>query len=398
MTTMDREAATTARGTELPRGIGLTGRVAVSWAVAGGILLGGFLVAFMTLTGQMSANGLLISSTLLFTVGGLAGFIHGAALGYLGRGAETTRKQALAALALAALYTVPMMAAGWVATGWIAMTVGAIYKRTALAYAGTMIGWGAGLAVLATAAVLGFQALRAAYARWSDAPLGTALVAASFAALLVSTLAARPTIWGLGLRVTEAGAVILSALVALWVVGPLLTVALALVRRLPTPRLSLGLVGPGGPIASIAVGLVVGLVVGLISLPFHLAPLGVPAVGAGVGPLGALVVAISRALVDEVLLRLCLMTGAIWLVLRWHPLHREEAALLAAVISAVAQLALYLPGMLAIGFPSTLAALGYALLAVLLPGLAFATVYYLRGFTAAVVADATALVALALLA
>ena len=72
-----------ARGTDVPRGIGLTGRVAVSWAVAGGILLGGFMVALLTLTGRMNANGLLISSTLLFTLGGLAGFIHGGALGYL---------------------------------------------------------------------------------------------------------------------------------------------------------------------------------------------------------------------------------------------------------------------------------------------------------------------------
>ncbi len=399
MSTMpDRETTVPAPGTELPRGIGLTGRVAVSWAVAGGILLGGFLVAFMTLTGQMSANGLLISSTLLFTVGGLAGFLHGAALGYLGRGAETTRKQALAALALAALYTIPMMAAGWVATGWIAMTVGAVYKRTVLAYAGTMLGWGAGLAVLATAAVLGFRALKAAFARWADAPLGTLLVAASFAGLLVTTLATRPTIWGIGLQVTEAGAAILSALVAIWVVGPLVTLALALVRRLPAPRLALGSAGRGGPVASIAIGLLAGLVLGLLALPFHLAPLGIPAVAAGTGPFGALVVAVGRALVDEVLLRLFLVTATVWLVLRWHPLHREEAALVAGLISGLAQLLLALPGMAAVGFPTALGALGYAIVAVLLPGLVFAGIYYLRGFTAAVVADATALLALALLA
>ncbi len=402
MTTMpDREIvapATERTGRELPRGLGLTGRVAVSWAVAGGILLGGFLVAFLTLTGRMSANGLLISSTLLFTVGGVAGFVHGAALGYFGRGLETSRKDAVAALALAALYTIPMMAAGWVATGWIAMTVGALYKHTVLAYAGTMLGWAAGLTVLATAAVLGFRALRGAFARWNDAPLGTALVAASFAGLLVTTLATRPTIWGIGLRVTEVGAAILSVLVAIWVVGPLVTLALALLRRLPAPQLTLGSAGRGGPVASISIGLVAGLVLGLIALPFHGAALGVPTVAAGVGPLGALVVAVSQALVSEVLLRLFLVTATIWLVLRWHPLHREEAALVAGLVSALAQLLLALPGMAAIGFPTALGALGYAVLAVLLPGIAFAVIYYLRGFTAAVVADATALIALALLA
>ena len=398
MSTTTIETTSAVPGTELPRGIGLTGRVAVSWAVAGGVLLGGFLVALLTLTGRMTANGLLISSTLLFTLGGAAGFLHGAALGYLGRGPETTRRQALAALALAALYTIPMMAAGWVATGWIAMTVGALYKHTALAFVGTAIGWAAGLAILTVAAMLGIQALRAAYARWADAPLGTLVVAAAFAGLLVTTLASRPTVWGIGLRVTEAGAVILSLVLALWVVGPVVTLALAIMRRLPAPHLTLGLAGRGGPVVSIAVGLIAGLIVGLVALPFHSAPLGVPVAAGATGPFGALFVAVGRALVDEVLLRLFLMTAAIWLVLRWHPMHREEAALVAALLSALAQLVLALPGIAAIGFPTALGALGYAILAVLLPGLVFAGVYYLRGFTAAVLADATALVALALLA
>lgn len=392
------ELAAPAAGTELPRGIGLTGRVALSWAVAGGILMGGFVVAALTLAGRMNANGLLITSTVLFTVGGLAGFIHGGALGYLGRGPQTTRKQALAALALAALYTIPLMAAGWIATGWIAMTVVSIYAHTITAYIGMIIGWGAGLAVLATAVVLGWQALRAAYARWSDAPIGTVLVAASFGGLVVNLLASRPTLWGLGIRVTELGAVILSAFIALWVVGPLVTVALALVRRLPTRTLALGLVGRGGPIASVAIGLAAGLVLGLVALPFHAAPLSIPAIGAGAGTLGSVAIAVSRALVDEVLLRLILMTGAVWLLLRLYPLHKQGAALLAVGVSALAQLVLYMPGIASIGFPTALSAMGYAAATVLIPAVVFGVVFYARGFTAAVVADATALTALALLA
>ncbi len=398
MTSVATDMVAPVPGTELPRGIGLTGRVALSWAVAGGILVGGFMVAGLTLGGRMSANGLLITSTLLFTVGGLAGFIHGGALGYLGRSPETTRKQALTALALAALYTIPFMAAGWVATGWIAMTVVSLYARTATAYIGMMIGWGAGLAVLATAVVLGWRALRAAYARWADAPIGTVLVAASFGGLVVNLVATRPMLWGLGLQVTEVGAIILSALIALWVVGPLVTVALVLVRRLPSHTLALGLVGRGGPIASAAIGLAAGLVMGLIALPFHTAPLSIPAVGAGAGTLGSVTIAVSRALVDEVLLRLILMTGAVWLLLRLYPLQRQGAALLAVAVSAFAQLVLYLPGIASIGFPNALSAMGYTAATVLVPALVFGIVYYARGFSAAVLADATALTALALLA
>jgi hypothetical protein len=398
MTDADNGSAIRGRGTDVPRGIGLTGRVAVSWAVAGGILLGGFLVAALTLTEKMNASGLLITSTLLFTVGGLAGFIHGGALGYLGRGPDTSRREAVAALSLAALYTIPMMAAGWVATGWIAMTIVSMFARTVTGYIGMAIGWAAGLGVLAVAVVLGWRALRRAYARWPDASLGTVLVAGSFAALLVNLLAVRPTLWGLGLRVTEVGAIILSALIALWVVGPLVTVALALLRRLPSRTLALGFRGRGGPLVSIAVGLTAGLVMGLIALPFHFAPLGVPIVTSATGALGALVVAVSRALVDEVLLRLILMTGAVWLLLRWYPVHKEGAAVLAILVSAVAQLILYLPGLATIGFPNALSALGYTAAAVIIPAVVFGAVFYARGFSAAVLADATALVALALLA
>ena len=398
MTDLAMEAVAAAPGTDLPRGIGLTGRVAVSWAVAGGVALGGFLVAALTLAGQLSANGLLITSTVLFSVGGLVGFIHGGALGYLGRGRSTTRKQALAALALAALYSIPLMAAGWVATGWIAMTVVTLYARTITGYIGMVIGWGAGAAILATAVVLGWRALRRAYERWPDAPLGTVLVAASFAGLVVNLLPARPTLWGVGMRVTEVGAIVLSVLIALWIVGPLVTVALALVRRLPGHALSLGLTGRGGPIASIAVGFVVGLVLGLLALPFHIAPLSVPALGAGVGALGGLTMAVGQVLVNEVLLRLILMSAAVWLLLRWYPIRKEGAAVLAVLISALAQLALYLPGIVAIGFPSVLSALGYTVVTVVIPAVVFGVVFYARGFATAVVADATALVALALLA
>lgn len=398
MSSMATEITAAARGTELPRGIGLTGRVALSWAVAGGIVLGGFVVAGLTLAEKISANGLLITSTVLFTVGGLAGFIHGGALGYLGRGPDTTRKQALAALSLAALYTIPLMAAGWVATGWIAMTVLTLYANTVTGYIGMMIGWGAGLAVVATAILLGWRALRSAYARWADAPIGTVLVAASFGGLVVNLVAARPTLWGLGFQVTELGAIILSALIALWVVGPLVTLALVLVRRLPSRTLALGLVGRGGPLASAAIGLAAGLVMGLIALPFHSAPLSIPAVGAGAGALGSVAIAVSRALVDEVLLRLILMTGAIWLLLRLYPMEKQGAAVLAVAVSAFAQLVLYLPGIVSVGFPSALSALGYTAATVVVPALVFGIVYYARGFTTAVLADATALTALALLA
>jgi hypothetical protein len=52
---------------------------------------------------------------------------------------------------------------------------------------------------------------------------------------------------------------------------------------------------------------------------------------------------------------------------------------------------------MAIGFPGPLGALGFVLLTVLLPALAFGTLYWLRGLGTALVADATAVTAMALM-
>jgi hypothetical protein len=92
-----------------------------------------------------------------------------------------------------------------------------------------------------------------------------------------------------------------------------------------------------------------------------------------------------------------LLTGVAWLVLRWHRIHAEEAAVLAVAAVAMVQVLLYLPGVVAAGFPTALAAVTFTGAVVLLPALAFGAVYWTRGFTAAVVADATAALALLIL-
>jgi hypothetical protein len=67
------------------------------------------------------------------------------------------------------------------------------------------------------------------------------------------------------------------------------------------------------------------------------------------------------------------------------------------LIAAAVQVVLYLPGVLALGMPSWIATLGYVLLAVLVPALAFGFLYTRRGFSAALAGHAAALIALALL-
>lgn len=380
-------------GTDVPRGIGLQGRVAVTWATAGGVILGGFLVAAMTLTGQLSGSGLFFTSSGLFVIGVVLGLLHGTVLGFLGRAESTTSRQALGALGRSALYAIPAVAVGWLATVWIGMTVVALYLDRALPLIGVAVSWAVGATVVAAAVVYGVRALQNAYARWPERRVGTAVVAMTFAALLLTFLADRPELWGLRFRVTEVGAVLLAALLSIWLAGPAVTAALRLLRGLPGPRRLPAPATDGRFLGDAGVGILVGLVLGVLAVPFA-----GPAVATATGPLGAVVTAVSQAVVDEVLLRLVLLTSVVWALLRWHRVRPNEAVGAAILLTTLVQVVLYTPGVLAIGFPSALTATGFVLVTVLLPALAFGVLYWQRGFGSALVADATAMVAVALLA
>lgn len=373
-----------------PRNVGLHGWTMVTWAVAGGIALGGFLTALMTLEGQLSANGLFLTSTGLFIIGAVLGWVHGGVLGLFGRAKGFTAREALRDLMFGSLYALPALAVGWLATVWIALTVVALYMGQLATTVGVVLGWLVGAMIVATAAVLGFRSLGNAYARWPERAPGTVLVAGSFAALLIIFLADRPELWGLRLRVNEVGGVLLAAAVSLWLVGPLVTLALRLVKELPDRvRPQLWPNTGWGAAADGTLGLTVGVVAGLLAVPFV-----VPSVAPA--SVGAVLVEVSGALVDEVLLRLILVTGVAWLLLRWHKLHREEVAVVTVIAVALVQAAIYTPGILAIGFPSVIAATAFAFTAVVIPGLVFGLLYWTRGFSTALLADA-AFVALVLI-
>jgi hypothetical protein len=382
----------------LPRDIGLPGWVAVSWTAAGGFLIGGFLVAAMTLTGQMSGSGLLMTSSGLFLVGGLLGFIHGAMLGFFGRPADMPASRAVSALILAGIYALPTLAIGVVLSGWIAMTVVSLYAGGMVAIALSGLAWVLGSVVVLTAAVNGRRALVNAYARWPERRMGTMLVAASFAALMATFLAERPVLWGIQLRVTEVGAVLLAVFGAIWIAGPLVTLALRASQQIPRLRDAVEAPGARQVVTSIGLGLVVGLVLGLLALPFFNAPLRVAVPGVAAGMAGTAVISISRALIDEVLLRLFLVSASAWLILRWRNVRPVEAAAASVLVGALVQFIVYLPWVFGIGFPTIVSATAFVLLVVVLPALAFGALYWMRGFGTALVAHATAILMIGLMA
>jgi hypothetical protein len=269
------------------------------------------------------------------------------------------------------------------------MTSTALYAGKTLAIVGCGVAWLVGLGLVALAAENGWNALRQAYAGWSNARVATLIVAALFGGLLAVFLAEQPQIWGLELRVTPVGAVLLALAATLWLAGPMVTVSLGLLDRLPTPLPAKAFGGTGHAVVSIAIALVVGVVMALIALPFYGAH--------GVHPTG-IAAALSTALVDEILLRLFLMTGVVWLLLREFKVQAAPAAALAVIAAAAVQSLIYLPGVLQVGFPSALTAAGFLATTALIPAVAFGWLFWKRGFGTALVAHATALGALLLIA
>ncbi|HEU5211004.1 MAG TPA: hypothetical protein VFU06_16530 [Longimicrobiales bacterium] len=377
-------------GAGLRTGVGLAGRVALTFAIAGGVLLGGVYMAVMTLLGQMRGHAVLLTAVPLYVVGVVLGFVHGGMLGVLGRG-DVAREEALRGVALAALYAIPLATIAFLPTGWIAMTQVALYLGRVGALAGSGAGWAIGAVLVAVAARYGWQAMQNALVRWPERRTGGVLIGAAFVALVTLLLVDAPAFFGLRVRTTALGAVLGGGLLAVWLVTPLVVVALRTLRGLPAPR---PLVGPEeNPrvFGDLAVGLVAGVALGLIAAPFAAAPIAAP-IAAEFG-LTMVLVAAGRALVDEVLLRLGVVTLVAWMLLR-RRFTRTEAAVLAVVAAAAVQVVLYLPAVIGVGFPG-FAGLAYLMLAVVVPALVFGTLYWKRGLGAALVANAAAVAVLA---
>jgi hypothetical protein len=157
MTTTTLNLTDTRMATE--RDTGMTARVAVLWAVAGGILAGGFLVAAMTLAERLNGNALLLTAGGLYILGAVLGFANGAVLGFFGRPDDVKPGEAVRKLGFAALYAVPALALGFLVAGWIAMTVMAMYAGHTAALAAMAAGWLIGAVLVAWAVLEGWAAM-----------------------------------------------------------------------------------------------------------------------------------------------------------------------------------------------------------------------------------------------
>lgn len=206
--------------------LGFTAWMVVVWTMAGGILLGGVYVAFLTATNRMSPAGQIPVMAFFFITGAFLGFLHGSLLGYLGRPPELDHPEALKGLALGAAGAVPALGVAWVVTMWIGLTAAAGYGFWSIV--GIAAGWLGATAICAWAVQRGWCAVKNLWQHWGDARLGGSLLAGTFLLLSAIFVIAKPTIWWTEVRVTQTGAVLLALGATVWIGAPLVIVALKL--------------------------------------------------------------------------------------------------------------------------------------------------------------------------
>lgn len=381
----------------IPRGLGFETLLPVSWAVGGGILFGGFAVGVMTLTGRLSGAGLFLTAGGLFIMGSAFGFVHGGVLAYFGRTPESSKQDALRAIARSVLYSIPSLAIAWAVAGWMALALLVRQDPGPLPVFGVGVGWLLGLVALWVAVSYGRRGFAHAFDRWPDRLPGTLLVGASFVALSAVFLISRPELWWGGAEAGFPASAIYAGGFTVWLVGPLVTLSLWLGRELDREPVAGIERSAGGLAGGVLIGLVVGGALGfLVQLVFS--SYGVlPLALWGGTPGEALAVAVSQGLLDEILLRLFGVTGLVWLFRRWRGEAAGGTVPAAVLVAGLFHVALYLPSLVRIGFPSQGSVVGYAALALFLPSLVYGALFWRRGLVTAVAAHASTVAVAALM-
>lgn len=152
----------------IPKRFGLPGAVLLSWMIAGGVLAGGFLVTYGTMTERMSGRAILYTTGGLYIAGALIGGILGGALGMFGRPLRMATRRAFRDQLVALLYSLPALFIAFVITGWIAMTVVAISLNEVLPLVGVSIAYLVAFVAVGVAIRFGWFGARRTWERAAD--------------------------------------------------------------------------------------------------------------------------------------------------------------------------------------------------------------------------------------
>jgi hypothetical protein len=384
------------------RGLDLPAAVAISWSLAGGMLLGGAAVVWMILTDRMSGHLLLLASATLFALGAVIGLVHGGLLGVLGRPEGTTPRQAMGAMVHGLLYLVPALLLGWLIAGWVAAMPIALGGDHIVAAVISALAWVGMAATVYFAGSTGLHALTLAYRRWPERVPGTVMVGSVLIALLVAFAIEPPTIWFTDVRLTMPGAILLALGATFWFYGPIITVSLSVLRKamplFPASRVLDRVHAWRGILMRVGIAVVAGVGVALLALPFHKGSLQIPTDVERLGLLPAMGMAVASAVTDELFLRLFVFTVALVIAVRYFQHERTWAVVLAVAVATLADLLLHWPSVVSLGLPGVSMVVAYAVARMAIPAALFGYLYWRRGLGTALAAHAAAGAAVGLLA
>jgi hypothetical protein len=181
----------------------------------------------------------------------------------------------------------------------------------------------------------------------------------------------------------------------------MITVGLWLVRRLRPDIREAELRSPAtlkrvGISAGIAVAS--GLALALIALPFYRGAPHLPSDVERLGLANAMLMALSRAVSDELFLRLFAMTVVFVLAARLFKAQGTRAVALAIGVAAALDLIVHWAEIPALGLPNAGTVAAYAVVRIVIPAVMFGYLFWRRGIGTAVGAHLTAGAALGLLA
>lgn len=152
----------------IPKGFGLPGAVFLSWMIAGGILAGGFLVAYGTMTERMSGRAILYTTGGLYLAGAIIGGVLGGAVGMFGRPFRMAARRAFRDQLVALLYSLPALFIAFVITGWIAMTVVAISLNEVMPLVGVSMAYLVAFVAVGVAIRFGWFGVHQAWERLAE--------------------------------------------------------------------------------------------------------------------------------------------------------------------------------------------------------------------------------------
>jgi len=358
--------------------VGLTGRMTVLSTCFGGWLLGGLIPLLESRALEMSPHDLWWDGTIRFLWGAGLGFLHGWVLGILGRDEEFDALRALAIAGTSVLYTLPALAVAWPLAGWTSMLPSLLERGSMLHVLGIAVAVSGSVILLWLWLRTGWSAFQRAYRRWPERRIGTALFFLTFLCFLAELTQGRVELWGWPWRVPDATAILFLFASFLWLVGPLLTLALRL-RDGGRPHLL--------PTGSKQIALSAVATLGLVALlawlrrPLYLEAPFLPLPAHELGDGAAIARGLGSALLDGILVRLLILLVVIRML---APLR--YAAALGVVVAAALESLLHLPGLIDAGVDSSLMTM-VLIRGVFVPGLLLNGFVMMAGWIPAVLAQ-----------